>query len=174
MAARTHFFVSAISSSTADASHGLGWLDDGAGRLEITYALYGDSDLSSGVDFSDLLTLAKNYGQTSGAIWATGDTNYDGAVGFDDLLALAKNYGGTLPGKPSEILKQHVWVAPFPEEDVVGLAGTIGSDRVLMGSDWPHAESVPRPREYVECLDGMTDPQKQAIMRDNLAELIPA
>ena len=76
--------------------------------------------------------------------------------------------------KPSEIFKQNVYISPFPEEDVLGLIELIGADRVLMGSDWPHAESVPRPREYVECLNGMTDPQKQAIMRDNLAELIAA
>lgn len=84
------------------------------------------------------------------------------------------SFGGTLPGKPSDIFKEHVWVAPFPEEDVVGLAGMLGIDRVLMGSDWPHAESVPRPREYVECLESLDDGAKQAIMRDNLAGLIPA
>ncbi|MBV1686791.1 amidohydrolase [Novosphingobium sp. G106] len=84
------------------------------------------------------------------------------------------SFGGTLDGKPSEIFKRHVWVAPFPEEDVVGLARTIGADHVLMGSDWPHAEAIPRPREYVECLDGLEDGEKQAIMRDNIAGLIAA
>lgn len=43
-----------------------------------------------------------------------------------------------------------------------------------MGSDWPHAEAIPRPREYVECLDGLEDPEKQAIMRDSIAGLIAA
>lgn len=84
------------------------------------------------------------------------------------------SFGGTLDGKPSDILKRHLWVAPFPEEDVVGLTDYIGVDHVLMGSDWPHAESVPRPREYVECLEGLNDGQKQAIMRDNVAGLIAA
>ena len=41
-----------------------------------------------------------------------------------------------------------------------------------MGSDWPHAESIPRPREYVECLAGMSDGDKQNIMRNNLQTLI--
>lgn len=84
------------------------------------------------------------------------------------------SFGGTLDGAPSEIFKRHVWVAPFPEEDVPGLSRAIGFDHVLMGSDWPHAEGISRPREYVECLDGLGDNEKQAIMRDNVAGLVAA
>ena len=83
-------------------------------------------------------------------------------------------FGQTLPDRPSEILKHHVWVAPFPEEDVLALAGQIGTERVLMGSDWPHVESIPHPREFVACLEGMTPADKKRIMRDNFAELLPA
>jgi predicted TIM-barrel fold metal-dependent hydrolase len=83
-------------------------------------------------------------------------------------------FGGTLDGKPSEILKRHVWVAPFPEEDVEALVGQIGAHRVLMGSDWPHAESLPRPRDFVECVAGLGEADKKAIMRDNIAGLIAA
>lgn len=82
------------------------------------------------------------------------------------------SFGGTLDDRPSEIFKRHVWVAPFPEEDVPGLVEQIGSNHVLMGSDWPHAESVPRPREYVECLKGISDADKQNIMRNNIQGLI--
>ena len=46
------------------------------------------------VNFSDLLLLAQNYGQ-SNRIWDQGDMNYDGVVNFPDLLSLAQNYGGT-------------------------------------------------------------------------------
>ena len=54
---------------------------------------YGDADLNGKVNFSDLLTLATNYGVTTGAGWAMGSFNGDGAVNFGDLLALASNYG---------------------------------------------------------------------------------
>ena len=81
-------------------------------------------------------------------------------------------FGGTLDDKPSEIFKRHVWVAPFPEEDVPALVEQIGVDRVLMGSDWPHAEATPRPRDYVKCIAGLDDAAKRAIMRDNIAGLI--
>lgn len=49
------------------------------------------------VDFSDLLTIAQNYGRTTGATFATGDANYDHVVNFNDLLLLAQRYGTTLP-----------------------------------------------------------------------------
>ncbi len=84
------------------------------------------------------------------------------------------SFGGTLDGKPSDILKRHVWVSPFPEEDVVALAGHLGASQVLMGSDWPHAESIPRPQEYIDCLKGLTPQEQQDIMRNNLKELIAA
>ncbi|MBW8783792.1 MAG: amidohydrolase family protein [Novosphingobium sp.] len=99
-------------------------------------------------------------------------TRLDRAGGLIDRKI--SSFGGTLDGRPSEMFKRHVWVAPFPEEDVPALVGQIGADHVLMGSDWPHAESVPRPREYVNCLKGLAPPQVQAIMRDNIAGLIPA
>lgn len=82
------------------------------------------------------------------------------------------SFGGTLDGRPSEIFKRHVWVAPFPEEDVPGLAGMIGSDHVLMGSDWPHAESIPIPRDYIHCLKGMNAAAVENIMRNNIRNLI--
>jgi hypothetical protein len=54
--------------------------------------LPGDLNDTGTVDFSDLLILAQNYGQ-SGATYAQGDINGDGTVDFSDLLALAQHYG---------------------------------------------------------------------------------
>lgn len=83
-------------------------------------------------------------------------------------------FGQTLKDRPSDIFKQHVWVSPFPEEDVVGLARLIGADRVLMGSDWPHLESIPVPKDYVNCLEGLDQSEKVGIMGENMAALIAA
>jgi predicted TIM-barrel fold metal-dependent hydrolase len=80
--------------------------------------------------------------------------------------------GGRITERPSEIFKRHVWVSPFHEEDVPALAGVIGADRVLFGSDFPHAEGLAEPREFVESLDGMSDPDVRRIMRDNLRDLL--
>ena len=62
----------------------------------LSYALLGDLNLSRKVDFTDFVTLARNYGKTN-ADWAMGDFNYNGKVDFGDLVALARNYGQTGP-----------------------------------------------------------------------------
>jgi len=65
-----------------------------------------------------------------------------------------------------------VYISPFPEEDVVGLANLIGVDHVLMGSDWPHPEGNHVPEEYVECISSLDDASIKRIMRDNALGLI--
>jgi hypothetical protein len=74
-----------------------------ANGVIVTAALPGDADLNGTVNFNDLLTLAQNYNDPSGAIWATGDFDGNGAVNFNDLLSLAQYYNqsiltGDLPG----------------------------------------------------------------------------
>jgi predicted TIM-barrel fold metal-dependent hydrolase len=81
-------------------------------------------------------------------------------------------FGTPLADKPSEIFKRHVWVSPFPEEDVRALANVLGTDHVLMGSDWPHGEGVPQPADYRECLVGFSDAEVRMIMRENALSLI--
>ena len=81
-------------------------------------------------------------------------------------------FGQRLEVRPSEVVKQHVWVSPFPEEDVVGLTGLIGADRVLMGSDWPHPEGNHYPAEYVSCIESLNDDSIRRIMRENALELV--
>jgi predicted TIM-barrel fold metal-dependent hydrolase len=81
-------------------------------------------------------------------------------------------FGHKLDVRPSEVVKQHVWVSPFPEEDVVGLAGLIGADRVLMGSDWPHPEGNHYPAEYVSCIESLDEASIRRIMRENALELV--
>ena len=80
--------------------------------------------------------------------------------------------GGRITEKPSEIFRRHVWVSPFHEEDVPALAEVIGADRVLFGSDFPHAEGLAEPRDFVESLAGMSDADVRRIMRDNLHDLL--
>ena len=65
-------------------------LDNGSAIL-LQQAVIGDANLSGKVDFTDFVTLARNYGKTN-ADWSMGDFNYDGKVDFGDLVALARNY----------------------------------------------------------------------------------
>jgi predicted TIM-barrel fold metal-dependent hydrolase len=69
-------------------------------------------------------------------------------------------------------VRQHVWVAPFYEDDVTGIIETIGAERVLFGSDWPHPEGLAEPIEFVDSLTGQPDAVVRKIMRDNARELL--
>jgi predicted TIM-barrel fold metal-dependent hydrolase len=79
---------------------------------------------------------------------------------------------GVPPLKPSDSFRQNVWVAPFFEDDIVGLARLIGPAHVLSGSDYPHPEGLLWPREFADELDGLSSAEVRLIMRDNLAGLV--
>jgi predicted TIM-barrel fold metal-dependent hydrolase len=81
-------------------------------------------------------------------------------------------FDGELVGRPSEVFKRHCYVAPFPEEDVVALAGLIGADRVLFGSDWPHPEGVAQPSQFRTFVEPLSEADQQRIMRDNLLAIL--
>lgn len=90
------------------------------------------------------------------------------------IKKLAKAYSmtpGAFAADPVETLRRHVWVAPYYEDDVRHLVEAIGAERVLFGSDWPHAEGLAEPRSFVDDLDGFSDDEVRAIMRDNAESL---
>jgi predicted TIM-barrel fold metal-dependent hydrolase len=68
---------------------------------------------------------------------------------------------------PCETFRRHVWISPFHEDSVLGLKNLIGADRMLLGSDWPHAEGLPDPTEFVNELDGFSDREIKQVMREN-------
>ena len=59
----------------------------------------------------------------------------------------------------------------FRSVAVGGLIELMGCDRLLMGSDWPHAEGLADPLSYLEDLDGFDQAAVDKIMHDNAAEL---
>lgn len=75
---------------------------------------------------------------------------------------------------PIEQFKKQVWIAPFYEDDIRGLADEIGVERVLFGSDYPHAEGLAVPMAFVNDLHGFSASETRLIMRDNALELIEA
>jgi len=54
--------------------------------------LPGDCDGDGDVDMSDLATVLRNYGTTSGATWEMGDFDGDGDVDIYDLVATIENF----------------------------------------------------------------------------------
>jgi predicted TIM-barrel fold metal-dependent hydrolase len=80
--------------------------------------------------------------------------------------------GGQLPPRPSEALAEHLWVCPFPEDDVNELTCAIGPDHVLFGSDYPHPEGLREPGDYVERLVGWDAGVMRKVLRRNTAGLL--
>ena len=94
---------------------------------------------------------------------------------LDKMKGMGRNGpwpGGYVAGKPSDIVREHVYVAPYHEEDLPALVKLYGADRVLFGSDYPHPEGMAEPAEFAQGLRGLSDAQIRRIMRENARELL--
>ncbi|MGW1028570.1 amidohydrolase family protein [Streptomyces sp. NPDC002577] len=80
--------------------------------------------------------------------------------------------GGKLPPRPSEALAEHLWVCPFPEDDVNELIDAMGADHVLFGSDYPHPEGLRQPRDYIPRLADCDAAVSRKVLRGNTAKLL--
>ena len=81
--------------------------------------------------------------------------------------------GGYFAQHPSETFGEHVWVTPFWEDDVLQIAEEFRVDRLLLGSDWPHAEGTREPYGFVTAtLAGLPDGAVRQISRDNASRLL--
>ena len=94
-----------------------------------------------------------------------------------EMLHLMDDAANRNPGffehHPREVFGEHVWITPFWEDDLPALEGVIRYDRLLLGSDWPHAEGTREPMDFVtEALKGLKDEDVQLIGRQNALELL--
>jgi predicted TIM-barrel fold metal-dependent hydrolase len=71
---------------------------------------------------------------------------------------------------PLMVLKRNVWIHPFHEENPRELIDLMGADRVVFGSDFPHAEGMSEPLSYVDELEGLPKEDIARVMGGNLAE----
>jgi predicted TIM-barrel fold metal-dependent hydrolase len=91
--------------------------------------------------------------------------------------ALKKAYGQMPFGfkeDPRDTFRRHIWVAPFYEDDLEGLRDLIGADHILFGSDYPHAEGLAKPTDFIHDLKGYDDAEIRLVMRENALRLIQA
>jgi predicted TIM-barrel fold metal-dependent hydrolase len=91
------------------------------------------------------------------------------------LHALKKSYGqvpGAFEGAdPVEQVREHVWVSPYYEDDLPQLRDELGADRMIFGSDYPHAEGLADPLAFVDDLPGFTANEVRLVMRENALAL---
>jgi predicted TIM-barrel fold metal-dependent hydrolase len=94
---------------------------------------------------------------------------------MDKMGGMGRNgpwLGGRIREKPSQILRRHVFVSPYHEEDIVALAETVGASQVLFGSDYPHPEGLAEPADFADAIASLPAADVRAIMRDNALGLL--
>lgn len=101
---------------------------------------------------------------------------------MDNMKGMARTgpwHDGYVHGRPSEIFKEHVYVSPHHYgEDIGALMGLIGADRVLFGSDFPHAEGMSTESDYQDRVADLVarvdrpDAEMQLLLRDNCRRLL--
>jgi predicted TIM-barrel fold metal-dependent hydrolase len=73
---------------------------------------------------------------------------------------------------PLDTFRKHVWVSPYYEDDLIELREQIGAEHILFGSDWPHAEGLEHPIEFIHDLEGFNPDEIRLIMRENALGLV--
>lgn len=101
----------------------------------------------------------------------------NGASWVPDLLHRLDDAANRNPGyfkdHPREVFGEQVWITPFWEDHLEQLIGDVRTDRLLLGSDWPHAEGTRRPADFVtESLANLPEADVRRISRDNAVELL--
>jgi predicted TIM-barrel fold metal-dependent hydrolase len=80
-------------------------------------------------------------------------------------------HGGDYRASPRDQFVEHCWVAPFVEESVDELARHLPVERILFGSDWPHGEGFPEPRDFFQNVANFSIEEQRRIMYENAREL---
>jgi predicted TIM-barrel fold metal-dependent hydrolase len=91
---------------------------------------------------------------------------------FQSLTRIYGQEPDAFDGDPRETFRRHVWISPFHEDDVPLLRDLIGADRMIMGSDYPHAEGLADPTDYVHELEGFSKDEVVKVMRENTESLV--
>ncbi|MDE3204964.1 MAG: amidohydrolase family protein [Acidobacteriota bacterium] len=98
-----------------------------------------------------------------------------GAGWVPDLLRRLRVAYGKSPqlfgSDPVESFHDHVWVAPFYEDDLRLVRDSVGADRMLLGSDWPHPEGLSEPRAWLGDFAVLTPEEQKLALHDNLKAL---
>ncbi|MCW2652815.1 MAG: putative amidohydrolase [Mycobacterium sp.] len=86
---------------------------------------------------------------------------------FHDLEDLYKKMPQNFPEHPLDVFRRNIWVSPFWEGSVSDVVETVGWDRVLFGSDYPHPEGLAEPKGFYKYAEGMDKRRTYDFMGDN-------
>jgi predicted TIM-barrel fold metal-dependent hydrolase len=80
--------------------------------------------------------------------------------------------GGRLSAPPSEVIRQHLYVAPFVWDDMTEILEYVPAERVVMATDYPHPDGFAVAEEYLSLLTTVEPSVAQLITRDNFTRLL--
>ena len=86
---------------------------------------------------------------------------------FGDFADLYGKMPQNFPEHPHDVFRRNIWVSPFWEGCVSDVVETVGWDRVLFGSDYPHPEGLAEPRGFWKYAEGMDVRRTYDFMGDN-------
>lgn len=72
---------------------------------------------------------------------------------------------------PVALLRDRVYMSPFWEDDLEDVLATMGPDRVLFGSDWPHMEGLPEPGDILAETERLPQDVASRFLYENTAAL---
>ena len=74
---------------------------------------------------------------------------------------------------PVEAFKRNIFISPFHEDNLEAIAGALGTDHILFGSDYPHPEGLAEPCSYIDHLPkSFSQEDVEKIMGGNLARIM--
>lgn len=76
------------------------------------------------------------------------------------------------PEHPIEVFRRNIWISPFWEGSVDDVVKTVGWDRVMFGSDYPHPEGLTEPKGNWGYAEGMDEKRTYDFMGDNARRLL--
>ena len=86
---------------------------------------------------------------------------------FHDFEDLQKKMPQNFPEHPHDVFHRNIWVSPFWEGCVSDVVDTVGWDKVLFGSDYPHPEGLTEPKGFWRYAEGMDIRRTYDFMGDN-------
>jgi len=90
---------------------------------------------------------------------------------FHSLEDIYKKMPTEFAEDPVEAFKRCVYISPFWEDNFTDYVELVGGERVVFGSDWPHAEGMRDPLNFVDDLDGLPQSDIEKIMGGNMMKL---
>jgi predicted TIM-barrel fold metal-dependent hydrolase len=86
---------------------------------------------------------------------------------FNDFEDLYKKMPQNFPEHPHDVFRRNIWVSPFWEGCVSDVVNTVGWDKVMFGSDYPHPEGLDEPKGFWRYAEGMDVRRTYDFMGDN-------